>query len=438
MGKYALLAILIAAPAYAQTLTLTRDNDTFNIPEPSDNTAGDYHWSDGTYYTTIHRLKKPLDIGWWLKKMRLRPKKEAENVNALDDVPDSSWFTNRHAHKRMSSQALARGSATGSPPKGRWAVIKGKGTGINPGFTAKDEEGRLLFVKFDPPDFPGMGSNADVIVSRFLHAAGYNVPVYYQVWISSSDLRLSPKARIRGKYKVKRPMTSEDLKSILLNAPRNAQGKVLANVSIGLSGIPKGSFHFRGVRKDDPNDTVLHENRRELRGLRLFAAWFNNVDFNQYNTLDMYISRDGRKYLKHYLIDFSSSFGSEDTRPKDAHQGHEYFIDPMIISKSIGTLGLWVKPWENQASPSYPEIGYFEAKTFDPKAWRGAYPNPAFEKLTARDAAWAAKIITAFTDDDIRTIVQSGYFPTPGAQDSLVQTLIERRDKIGASFAGTI
>ncbi len=33
-------------------------------------------------------------------------------------------------------------------------------------------------------------------------------------------------------------------------------------------------------------------------------------------------------------------------------------------------------------------------------------------------------------NDDIRALVATGYFPTPGAQEYLIQTLIERRDKI--------
>jgi len=43
-----------------------------------------------------------------------------------------------------------------------------------------------------------------------------------------------------------------------------------------------------------------------------------------------------------------------------------------------------------------------------------------------------AKIVTAFTDEDIRTIVNTGYFPTPGAKKYLIQILIHRRDKIGS------
>ena len=37
---------------------------------------------------------------------------EAQNVNTLDEVPDSSWFTNRHGVRRMSREELVRGPDT--------------------------------------------------------------------------------------------------------------------------------------------------------------------------------------------------------------------------------------------------------------------------------------------------------------------------------------
>ncbi len=35
---------------------------------------------------------------------------EALNVNTLDEVPNSSWFTNRHGHERMRSQRSCEAS----------------------------------------------------------------------------------------------------------------------------------------------------------------------------------------------------------------------------------------------------------------------------------------------------------------------------------------
>jgi len=116
------------------------------------------------------------------------------------------------------------------------------------------------------------------------------------------------------------------------------------------------------------------------------------------------------------------------------HLKSRIFFDPGIVTRSLGALGLWVKPWENKKQVLYPEIGRFESATFNPKLWRGSYANPAFEKMTSQDAFWAAKIVTSFTDDDIKTIAETGSFTTPGALDHLVKTLIARRDKIGKTW----
>jgi hypothetical protein len=42
--------------------------------------------------------------------------KETSNVNSLDEVPDSSWYTNRHHLRRMSAEELERGPNHGSLP----------------------------------------------------------------------------------------------------------------------------------------------------------------------------------------------------------------------------------------------------------------------------------------------------------------------------------
>jgi len=425
-----LLGWVILSP-YPSFGVVTQDNDDFDIPEPAFREEGEYIWSDGAYLMSIYQVRKLFDFNWVLRKTHILSKEGAENINEWDEAPNSTWFTNRHGKKHMNREALAQGPGLGPPSDGPWTVLKGKALGINPGFVLKDSKGQILFIKFDPPENPGMGTNADIIASRFLHAAGYNVPAYYMVPIDPDLLKLSPEATIPGKYKVKRKMTRKDLEEILAKAPRDTQGRIFGNASVGLEGIPKGPFNFMGIRKDDPNDTVVHENRRELRSLRVIMAWLNNHDSRQGNSMDMYVEENGKRFLKHYLMDFSGSLGSANDIPKEKQQGHEYFFDPGIVSLSLGSIGAWIKPWEVKDPNLYPEIGLIDWETFEPEEWRGSYPNPAFEKMTVRDAFWGSKIVTAFTDQDIRTIVNEGYFPTPGAKEYLIQTLIQRRDKIG-------
>jgi hypothetical protein len=75
-------------------------------------------------------------------------------------------------------------------------------------------------------------------------------------------------------------------------------------------------------------------------------------------------------------------------------------------------------------------FGYFHTRDFDPDLWRGGYPNPAFVRMTERDAAWAARIIARFTDDHVRAFVKVGDYTNPDNADFLVRHLIARRDII--------
>src|SRR5688572_21740309 len=62
----------------------------------------------------------------------------AVNVNTLDEVPDSSWFTNRIGRRPMTAAEIARGPDTVDRIEiDEWIVTAGKGpAGFQPGFRA--------------------------------------------------------------------------------------------------------------------------------------------------------------------------------------------------------------------------------------------------------------------------------------------------------------
>ena len=115
-----------------------------------------------------------------------------------------------------------------------------------------------------------------------------------------------------------------------------------------------------------------------------------------------------RQYVKHYLIDFGSAFGSDSDMPKNARFGHGYVIPTdKEVTRGIMNLGITPEPWEKAHYPDIPAIGRFEASAFDPEKWVPNYPNRAFDQRTLEDEYWAAKIVMSFTDDDIRAIVET-------------------------------
>ena len=92
-------------------------------------------------------------------------------------------------------------------------------------------------------------------------------------------------------------------------------------------------------------------------------------------------------------------------------------IDLSAAWKTAFTLGLWDRSWRQvkYPYPNYPEVGRIEAKFFEPAKWKPEYPNPAFDRMLADDAFWAAKIVARFSDEAIRAIVKTGDYLSPDA-----------------------
>jgi hypothetical protein len=434
------LALAPPAPARAgerlqDAPVVWQDDDRRSIPQPKERDPNLIRDGvDESFFDPIGRFFNPARL---MRKVGTIFGADhvaaASNVNALDEVPNSTWFTNRIGLRPMSPEDVAAGPTTGDGPdrSGTWTVIRAKTEGVTPGFNIKDAKGIVYVIKFDPPCCPGMSSGAGVITGRLLYAAGYNVPEDFVVNFRRDDLRLGEKVTIVDPDGTKRPMTVEDLDGILSRVKPDPDGSWRAIASKFLSGKPAGPFDWKGRRKDDPNDPVRHENRRELRGFRVMAAWLGHFDTKQQNTLDMYVEDSGRHYLRHHFIDFASTLGAGATGPFPK-ANYEYSFDFPASLGRAASVGLYQSPWRALERPAgLDEVGYFESNTFEPSEWKPLDPNAAFANLTDRDGYWAAKIVTAFTDAQLDQAVARGKYRNPEAAAYIARMLKERRDKVG-------
>ena len=442
------LVCLLAAGCAGPRRTLTTepikwaDPDVRTIPEPSEIVENQI-W-DIADHTIFYQFRKVLDLSWTARRvgnlLGTADERQADNVNALDEAVASTWWQHRHYYRPMSREAIKAGPGSAAPDSsGAWQVVAGKFEGGTAGFTIRDASGGMYLLKFDSEGNNEMGSAAEVIATKALYAAGYNVPQNTIVYFDPLLLEISPKAKVPDGKGGKRPMVRTDLEGILDNIIPQKDGRLRCIASKFLSGAPVGIFDYHGLRDDDPNDLVKHQHRRELRGLRVMGSWMNDADRRAANTLDMYETDEaGRKYVRHYLIDMGSAFGSNNMMPHLPKYGNEYVWDPGSITRSLFSLGFSRKGWEEPLPMKYPEVGYFENETFRPLKWVPTYPNPAFERCTGRDGYWGAKVLMAFSNDDVRALVEAGEFSNPGATEELTLLLIERRDLIGQYWFGRV
>ena len=406
------------------------DDPIARAPETQDASAAK-PWEIGLIYDLTFNL--------FVTTRRPPANVRAQNVNTIDEVPDSSWFTNRLGARPLSTDDVLKGPDEGAgPAAGTWTVIREKASGAAPGFTARDADGQTWFVSFDPPSNPEGASGALVVATKIFWALGYNQVENHLTTIRRETVAIDPTATVRRPSGARTPMTHADLGAVFERAARGPDGSYRVVAGRMLPGTILGGFRYQGTRPDDPNDLVPHEHRRELRALRVFGAWTNLTDMKAGNTLDTLVRENGRAVVKHYLQDVGSTFGIGANGPHEWDEGweHVYEGDPMV--RRLWSFGFALSPWQTVDYEKHRSVGRFEGDGFDPETWKPRVPTAAYLHMRADDAFWAARRVVAFSDELIRAIVKSGSYSDARAEQHLADVLIKRRDRIGRAYLPTI
>jgi hypothetical protein len=417
----AVLVLTLGLPATART-------------EPKERNLS--YFEDG-FIQTIRPFTRATDPSILIRRLNGK-RREAANVDEADEVRlPSTWWQPRVGFRSVSvEQMLAGPGPSTGPAAGKWRVVKAKSRGVSEGFQIKDAEGTRFAIKFDPTRYPELATAADVIGSYLYWAAGYNVPNNVIVRFKREDVEIAGDAKIDDPLKGKVPMTEAFLDTLFSHVPRDPDGSYRAVASRFIAGKPLGEFAYSGRRRDDPEDLIPHQHRRELRGLWTINSWVHHDDCSARNTLDMWVTDGGRAFVRHYLVDFNGILGAASIDKHSYRSGSEYLLDYGVAVKQLVTLGLYPEPWESGVDPGMPSIGFIESKTFDPAGWRPFLPNPAFDERSPRDIRWGARIVAGFSDELIRAAVKQGKLSDPRAEEYLVRVLIERRDKIAKHWLG--
>ncbi|HEY8090240.1 MAG TPA: hypothetical protein VIF09_20405 [Polyangiaceae bacterium] len=369
------------------------------------------------------------------------PGGEAVNVNSLDEVPDSAWFSNRPppGAKELTLGACQPSDMLDpqSAADGTWVIDKGKGNGSSPGFRVTiPGKGRYMF-KAEPREQPEHPSAASVIGAAAYDAVGFNTSCEQIIYFKPSLLKLLPGLVTEANFGDAKPFDQKALDAILDAAPKRG-GLVRIQASAWLPGYLVGPFRYKGTRDDDPNDVVAHEDRRELRGGRILAAWLDHFDAREQNSMDTWIA-DGKGapdsspgHVVHYYLDTSDCLGSEWAWDEISRRlGYSYIVDWGYIAADFVTLGIPTRSWDRvRKQPGQETFAYFDVQNFEPEKWRNEYPNPAFSRMTERDAAWMARILSRFTPADVESLAKMGQFSDPGRTAYLARVLEGRLERI--------
>jgi len=435
------LTLLLSACAPVRFLDkppLWKDPDDLPIARPE-------RHSNGIEWTGLRdAILAPAD-----RALTIDYGQEALNANSLDEVPDSSWWVDL----RRTSEVNARPRVLGAKGIERGAfgddvgpvlpltVVKGKTVGSTPGLVAHDARGQKYMLKLDPPHWLGLNSSTEVVATRLAWASGWLVPAEKLINVADDQLVLDEHAKTDDKDGNPTKLTAQMLKELLARTPRDADGTLRICASKWLEGQALGSWTYRGRLRDDPNDRIPHEDRRDVRGFGVFASWVNDIDTMENNTMDAYVGKSGRGHLVHYQQDVGGSFGQFAAIPNEVWMGDETFFMPKRILAAILTFGITSRRWEGERREErrrvlmrdYPELGYFDDATFHPRDWHPVLDNPAFVRATRRDRYWGAKRLYAFTPEEVRAAVHLGHYPKD-TEDRLFTILWNRRLRILKAF----
>jgi len=434
IGWVLLAFALVAAPAWASGRFADQPpvwavEDTIPIPAPEPS-----GWNRYQSFIDQYWLQPVDDV------LSLRSHPPAADVNSREEVPASSWFTPRNGLRPLPPEVVSWGNVAESEIDRSvpLRIIEARLEGPEPFAIAVEGSGRHVVLEFDDSRYPEVRTAAIIVASRLLHAAGYNVLPSFIDEILISDLSAEPDARRVSEFGKTGALDPFELQEFLSRlAPEGAGGSIRVAASRLPEGRVIGGFAERGTRSDDANDRIPHEDRRSLRGLRVFAAWLDHTRMRTDRTLDVYLEPQG--FLRHYLTGLGATLGARMTHPHPGGmEGREPYVDWIRWLRNWGAMGFGDVYAARRGATRFGGVGDLGVRGFDPPRWRPAYAYEPFRRADWADAFWGVRGVTAFTDEQIRAAVEAGHLSNPAATNYLTGVLAERRDRIGWSYLAEI
>lgn len=338
----------------------------------------------------------------------------AGDVNSIDEVVLSSWFG-----------ARADDPEPEGPPQPPLVVLIERTPTGERGLAVRDRRGKRYELRRDTTDRPEMRTGADAVTSRIARAIGYFVPEVHVAVVREDDFRLrfqrpgadsipDPGSPDEARYP---EVARKALEAFLAEAPTSGGAVRVAAVRWPV-GVDVGRTPDVGVRDDDPNDLVPHEDRRTLRAIKVLSAWIGQTRFLPQAARDLYVGEPGRGHLRHVLTRFDGTFGGDAVVRDEPEQKDEL--------KLLLTLGFAPPPDVPPSQKRFTSVGDF-GPAVDLSRVGPGIPFTPMDRFTPADAYWMATRMAAISTPTLERAVEAGRYSDPAAARWLVRTLKERR-----------
>ena len=336
------------------------------------------------------------------------PNVRAQNVNTVDEVPDSNWFTNRLGTRAVTVDELLKGPDTSSGP------ARATGRSSRPRTTASRRAsrcatpaGQVWFLKFDPPGYRAMATGTEVVVTKLFWALGYYVPEVHIATLRPRQLTIDEAARITPPNGNSRPFKHVGHPR---TAPQGASraGRLLPGHRQQGARRPAGwrlpvlRHPLRRSKRRGPARASARAARiRDVRGVGEPRGF--EVDQHARHR-----HRSGwqRKWSGTTCWTSARRIGSAGVYPREAFEGSEYLVEGKKTLAGIPTFGLYVKDWRTAPVYRARSVGAFpiDNSDWDPEKWKPRYANSAFRSARLDDKFWAARRLQEFTDDMLKAL----------------------------------
>ncbi len=394
---------------FADAAPVTVIDDTDPIPVPARR-----EYNEAIYLSDVYLRRALVDV--------LDPARypEAGDVNAFDEVPRSSWFMPNIGAVPLSldGEPVVPLTVTGDAPRSS-----------ERGIVVTDARGVRYELRRDPADRPEMSTSAEFIASRLVRAFGLLAPEVFILNLAPTDLAGWD------------PTNAQDPagavpRAFLLDGPPAVNGRYRVSATRWPYGIDVGIAPDLGVRSDDPNDAIAHQDRRSLRAWKVLGAWLDVHGMGVRKTRDCYVGVPGRGYLWHFVVGLDEFLGAAAVvRPGSAGGLRSDLAGGPGLS--FLSLGLWPGKDPPPTQTRWPAIGAL-SDSVDPLAWDTPLPYAPVRRALDTDGYWAAKRIAAIPTDLIRSAVHGARISDPSARAELVRRILARRTRVVRSWLSRV